>query len=183
MNMTQLTREELVKDTGLLRKLLIEYMKPEGIRDEEQKQRLYDFFDWGWIHDVQNEWTEYWYILGLIDTHSHGNKEAERYLRKFMHRERNNDVDFIRRLNNTMSQFVTLVTGIPEPKSPKELLRLKYQEEDRIAQSRQRPPPRKKGQRKKKNNAPKGGGGGKRVKQRDIDSSAKAYKLYKERKK
>lgn len=178
--MTQLTRERLVKDTRLMRKHLIEYMKPKDTRDAELTRRLYDFH--GWTMD-EYMWDEHNYIVDMISTHSHGNEKAERFLCDFMYSNRNDHYDFIRELNNTMSHFITLVTGIPQPKSTAERMRLKRQEQDRIAQSRQRPPPRKKGQRKKKNTAPKGGGGGKQVKQRDIDSSAEAYKLYKERKK
>lgn len=177
--MTELTREQLVKDTRLLRSMLGEYMKPEEVRDSDKKRELYLLM--GWKID-EYMWDEYHFIVDMIRTHSHDNEEAERFLSDFMNTNRNNHYDFNRQLNNAMSHFITLVTGIPEPKSPKEQERLRYQEEDRIAQSRQRPPPRKKGQRKRKNTGPKGGGGGKRVKQRDIDSSAKAYKLYKERK-
>ncbi len=178
--MTELTRERLLKDTRLLRGMLKEYMTPNEARDYDKKRELYQLMDWKMDEYM---WDEFNFIVDMIRTHSHGNENAKRFLSDFMNTNRNNHYDFNRELNNTMSHFITLVTGIPQPKSTAERMRLKRQEQDRIARSRQRPPPRKKGQRKKKNTAPKGGGGGKQVKQRDIDSSAEAYKLYKERKK
>lgn len=175
----RLTREQMVKDTNLLRTMLREYLKPEDVRDADKKRELYQRMNWKM---GEYSWDEYYFIMDMISTHSHGNENAERFLEDFTHNNKNNHSDFNRRLNNTMSHFVTMVTEIPEPKSPEEQRRLKEQEQQRIAQSRQRPPSRKKGQRKRKNTNPKGGGGGRRGKQRDIDRSSRAYDKYKERK-
>ena len=143
--MTQLTRERLVKDTRLLRSMLREYMTTESVRDYDKKRALYQSM--GWEMD-EYMWDEMYFIHDMIRNHSHGNARAEQYLRNFMEHRQEQDRESNTLLNNTMSHFITLVTGIPQPKSTAERMRLKRQEQDRIAQSRQRPPPRKKGQRK-----------------------------------
>ena len=107
-----------------------------------------------------NNWKEmistdegYKKILDLTHTTSDPRNRTIQFLKNFLEEEleRPNEEDLDKRISEALSHYITLVTGIPRPKSAQEQRRLKTQEQQRIAQSRQRPPARKKGQRRKKN--------------------------------
>jgi hypothetical protein len=178
----QLTREQMLRNTRVLRERLYEYLLPDNVRDMDKRNEFYRSMNWR----INETWQEYNFINDMIIGHSNNNERAKDFLKDFMSEELDNpkENDLDKRISEALSRYITLVTGIPRPKSTEEQRRLKEQEQQRIAQSRQRPSSRKKGQRKNKNNNnPKGGGGGKRMKQRDIDSSARAYNNFKNRKK
>ena len=178
----QLTREQMLRNVRVLREMLGEFLLPDNVRDMNKRNKLYHSMNW---KIGMYSWQEYNFISDMIDNNSNGNKRAEDFLEDFISKELKNPNEWLldKRISEALSHYITLVTGIPIPKSAQEQRRLKIQEQQRIAQSRQRPPARKKGQRRKKNNNPKGGGGGRKGKQTDIDRSSRAYNKYKNRKK
>ena len=177
----QLTREQMLRNLRVLREMLGEFLLPNDVRDMDKRNKFYRSMNW---RIGMFSWKEYNFISDMIVNNSNGNKRAEDFLINFVSEEIDNPNEngLDKRISEALSRYITLVTGIPRPKSAQEQRRLKAQEQQRIAQSRQRPPARKKGQRRKKNNNPKGGGGGRKGKQRDIDRSSRAYDKYKNRK-
>ena len=187
----RLTREQLLRETSVLRDIMRGNINPQ--RTTAERDKLYESMGWelkpafvfssGEYSEAIDDSPEIDFIWESIERHSHGNDMAKEFLQNFYKEEYGySPTGFDKRLSDALSRFITLVTGIPRPKSAQEQRRLKEQEQQRIADSRKRPPPRKKGQRKKRNTNPKGGGGGRRGKQRDIDRSSRAYDKYKERK-
>ena len=146
----QLTREQMLRNVRVLREMLGEFLLPDNSRDMDKKNELYRRMNW---KTSQYYWEEYNFIKDMITNNSNGNKRAEDFLKNFLEEEleRPNEEDLDKRISEALSHYITLVTGIPRPKSAQEQRRLKTQEQQRIAQSRQRPPARKKGQRRKKN--------------------------------